>query len=547
MSVRILIIIYLYEFLYNSNTISCNCCYECCHPENDINFKSSSNTNTNTNTNTKQNKKEILNKFKTKSNISLNKNINTTNKKCKFIFNTNNKTLYKSKNYFNYDEKLKEEVQKFNQYNKYIENVTTENICSTVSNHKCCFHNIGNSCYMNSLLHFILKIETFVKSIIEIIRKCDHEKLGSKPVTLELFYLIVKIYNLEKKEEPSIISYNDLKILQNIILYKDFGQNNYLHGKLDFLDGKQSDPEEFIRVILEDLENENKNENCDFKQIKISIKDTLECIENKNHKHYAIIDDYILKINIPENIDEIKLLDLINNNKEKLTEREYADCTECTIESNKNVNGIRKNEEIKKILYECNTCKDFYESEAAKNIKSGFFSNLIKKNNEILEANELNEDKIDAEKQSIYNCQICNNIYNSSCEKCRINHQKYCDQKNKNMQYKILELHDMKEYLIIQIARYIYKTKGDKILTKIPLEEKLTLNLNNKNINLNLESIIYHYGHNLNYGHYVAYKKIKNKWYLFDDSKYSEIDLKNKTLEDIEKNCYILLYKKQNN
>ena len=61
---------------------------------------------------------------------------------------------------------------------------------------------------MNSLLHFILKIETFIKSIIEIIRNCDHEKLGSKPVTLELFYLIVKIYNLEKKEEPSIISYN---------------------------------------------------------------------------------------------------------------------------------------------------------------------------------------------------------------------------------------------------------------------------------------------------------------------------------------------------
>ena len=54
MSVSIFIIIYLYEFLYNSNTISCNCCCKCCHPENDINFKSSSNTNT------KQNKKEYI-------------------------------------------------------------------------------------------------------------------------------------------------------------------------------------------------------------------------------------------------------------------------------------------------------------------------------------------------------------------------------------------------------------------------------------------------------------------------------------------------------
>ena len=356
MSVRIFIIIYLYEFLYNSNTISCNCCCECCHPENDINFKSSSNTNTNTNT--KQNKKEILNKFKAKSNIFLNKNINTTNQKGKFIFNTNNKKFYKSKNYFNYDKQLKEEVQKFNQYNKYIENVTTENICSTVSNHKCCFPNIGNSCYMNSLLHFILKIETFIKSIIEIIRKCDPEKLGSKPVTLELFYLIAKIYNIENGGKPSRISDDDLKILRNIILYKDLGQNNFLHGKSNFLGGKQSDPEEFIRIILGDLENENKNENCDFKQIKISIKDTLECIKNKDHKHYKNTDDYIFKINIPENIDKIKLLDLIKNNKEKLTEREFANCSECIIESNKNVNGIKKNEEMKKKLYECTKCKD---------------------------------------------------------------------------------------------------------------------------------------------------------------------------------------------
>ena len=224
MGVRIFIIIYLYEFLYNSKTISCNCCCECCHPENDINFKSSSNTNT------EQNKKEILNKiktkFKTKSNISLNKNINITNQKYNFISNINNKTFYKNRNYFNYDEKLKEEVQKFNQYNKYIENVNTEDICSTVSNHKCCFYNIGNSCYMNSLLHFILKIETFIKSIIEIIRNCDPEKLGNKPVTLELFYLIVKIYNIEKNKKTDVkqnISipnslYYDLKNLQYIFL-----------------------------------------------------------------------------------------------------------------------------------------------------------------------------------------------------------------------------------------------------------------------------------------------------------------------------------------
>ena len=313
------------------------------------------------------------------------------------------------------------------------------------------------------------------------------------------------------------------------------------------MNGKQGDPEEFIRMIHEDLENENKNENCDFNQIKISIKDTLECIKNKNHNHYNIIDDYILKINIPKNIKESKLLDLIKNNKEKLTEKEFANCTECTIESNKTVNEIKKNEEMKKILYECNTCKDFYKSEASKNIESGYFSQLIKKNNKILEAKKLNDDNINVEKQSIYNCQICNNIYNSSCKKCRTNHQKYCDQNNKNKQDKILELHDMKKYLIIQIARFMYKTGGNKIFTKIPLEEKLTLNLNNKNIDLNLESIIYHSGYNLNFGHYVTYKKIKNKWYLFNDSQYYEIDLKNETLENIEKNCYILLYKKQNN
>ena len=117
----------------------------------------------------------------------------------------------------------------------------------------------------------------------------------------------------------------------------------------------------------------------------------------------------------------------------------------------------------------------------------------------------------------------------------------------KNIKTKIDSLENIDKYLIVQIARFHYKNgNGKKLKTKINFEKELILNINNTNVKLELESIIVHYG-SINSGHYIAYKKIENKWFEFNDSNsyQNEIEIdNNKIKDDIKQNCYLLLYKK---
>ena len=422
----------------------------------------------------------------------------------------------------------------------------------------CGFNNIGNTCYMNSALQLLLTIKPLVKSIIEIIRNCDHEKLDNKPVTLELFYLISKIYSIEKnkktdvKQNTSIPNslYDDLKSLQYIFLNKDKGTKYFPLKKLDFFNYNQSDPCEFIIAILEDLGNENEK---DFlNPINITLEEKLICSKNKQHKKKSNIHtEKIFDIYIGEKKkkNKIKLLDLIKNNEEKLEKKEHSNCIDCVKEY------INSNNKIKKIIDDnyikisnCANCSEFYNSIHIQSLVKGKYMKLKKqKNGEIVLIDENNENITNNGKnETIFSCDICNRIYNSSCDNCRTIHEKYC--KNitlNNINIKIDRIKNINEYLIIQIIRHKYKNKAGKIKTKIIIPDELTIPTEDKkNINLSLESIVCHKGSSSSCGHYIAYKKIENKWYLFDDSSCREINIKNNKIEEnINKNCYLLLYK----
>ena len=75
----------------------------------------------------------------------------------------------------------------------------------------------------------------------------------------------------------------------------------------------------------------------------------------------------------------------------------------------------------------------------------------------------------------------------------------------------------------------------------IPLTLNISKYFSNNNIDIyNLYAVIQHYG-NLSGGHYVAIcENIDQKWYLFDDSKVTEIDPCNID----QKAAYILFYRK---
>ena len=92
----------------------------------------------------------------------------------------------------------------------------------------------------------------------------------------------------------------------------------------------------------------------------------------------------------------------------------------------------------------------------------------------------------------------------------------------------------MPKILIIHPGR---KNRGIKYDIRIHFEEKLDIklsdNLKNKIISYNLIGKIYHYGGIGYAGHYIAYYKIDDIWYEFDDSKILKIDINKITGEGI--------------
>lgn len=118
------------------------------------------------------------------------------------------------------------------------------------------------------------------------------------------------------------------------------------------------------------------------------------------------------------------------------------------------------------------------------------------------------------------------------CDKC----------KNKSCAKKKITLWSASEYIIFSYKRYIHiENNIIKNNSKIISPEKINIKDYFKDVdndcNYQLVAFVNHYG-GLNNGHYICFRKIKDKWFLFDDNHVKEIGKIN--TED----AYYLVYRK---
>uniref|UniRef100_A0A0N4ZUB0 ubiquitinyl hydrolase 1 n=1 Tax=Parastrongyloides trichosuri TaxID=131310 RepID=A0A0N4ZUB0_PARTI len=111
----------------------------------------------------------------------------------------------------------------------------------------------------------------------------------------------------------------------------------------------------------------------------------------------------------------------------------------------------------------------------------------------------------------------------------------------KTFMEKKFEIQRQPNVLIINLKRFVYIDSSGWVKSR----KAIAVPFNNFTIVSNgylyeCYAIVNHYGA-IGGGHYTAYAKVKNKWYLFDDSSYCAVNI-----EDVDvKNAYMIFYKKQ--
>uniref|UniRef100_A0AAF5DC27 ubiquitinyl hydrolase 1 n=2 Tax=Strongyloides stercoralis TaxID=6248 RepID=A0AAF5DC27_STRER len=115
----------------------------------------------------------------------------------------------------------------------------------------------------------------------------------------------------------------------------------------------------------------------------------------------------------------------------------------------------------------------------------------------------------------------------------------FCSKKTK--MEKKFQIQRQPNILIVNLKRFVYIPSSGWVKSRKAIEVPFTnFTIVSNGYTYECYAIVNHYGA-IGGGHYTAYTKVNNKWYIFDDSSYTTVNI-----EEVDvKNAYMIFYKKQ--
>ena len=363
------------------------------------------------------------------------------------------------------------------------------------------FENLGNTCYLNSIIQIINVFPELVNFLIKADffdlllenYKCDDTKIDCNHIAFtSICYQISRILISINGKSGLIVAPKTLK--------KIFGMHFEQFNNYD-----QNDSHEALISILDKMHQELKICTNEF-NVSLVESDIPEkwksILKGKKKKEKTIIIKYQEFVKKTFKDD----LSVING----IFQSTYNSIIECT---------------------KCNTYNCSFENNSCLSIQ-------IPRTNKIIRLHDSINHYFSPEKIDDYQCLCCN-------EKCTA--------------IKITKLFKCNKYLIVHLVRFTHVINNSIITlvknsSRVMYEENL-INIDNfrseisnfdDKIEYELIAINCHMG-SIESGHYFSYIKNKNFWYQMNDDTITHVNNVQKMLLQTQRTAYILVYKLKNN
>jgi len=397
--------------------------------------------------------------------------------------------------------------------------------------------NIGNTCYMNSIIQCISSLDIFRSWLI-----------SHKFETRLFINIACKLAEINRKKQKLDndakvhVSPQDINVMmQSTVVYNlaellkgMWGQNSIVTPKSfkkaigdicpTFRGYNQNDSQELLNLIIDKVHEETEK-----KTVQVTYKNIPECVQN----YIEVYSECIDKLNDPDiDIDtKEKYLKYLNDYKKEHTNdviisNAYISWKKHVQTSHSIITDLFTGLFFNKITCdECNSISSSFEPFTSLSIQTKITGNttLIESMNEFTKEEILNGD-------NQYFCETCNKKVNAK---------------------KQIYIWEPPNILIIHLKRFKnerWRTTKTSSTVGFPIND---FDINNylsnlhpvKNTIYDLCAISEHRGE-CNFGHYIAYCKnnINNKWYEFDDSSVYHVPYEELEKELVTKNAYVLFY-----
>jgi len=383
-------------------------------------------------------------------------------------------------------------------------------------------HNIGNTCYMNSVLQILIhnpEIRNFIESnefsesIVQKIHE-DFKKRNNNP-NKEMIQeecqktLFVQFYRLieEMKKNKQVAP----KIFKMILAMKNETYQGFA----------QNDSHELLNFIIDSFHEETK---CNVSAITANFPPEYAQV-------YNIKNQFMTRLNSTANLNEkIKVINEYYDFEEK-NQRDIVIYQRIAYW----VNYIEKNFSMISqhmtgmyhSVIQCGKC----------NRKSNSFELFTTVSLEIPSINK---------NLTIFDClnaftkpEILDDDNKYNCGRCNM----------KTVSQKMVKFWDLPDTLFIQLKRFKHTENNIlKISNQIEYPEILDISnylseYNKKQLVYKLTAVVHHYG-NYGSGHYISNCLIDNEWFSFNDSCVSKIEKNNVQKEIMNDSTYIIVYSK---